>query len=135
MSGVNDGTKYNDFVFKLYERKISGEIIEVEYQGVWFMVDNGYLNWLCTVPPVKNATSYQTIRFSEWLESMRKDVECTFGILNKYNTYSISLLTKLFYNSLNVYNIFYVMILYKLFKQLIMYISYFIFNVHIQSLF
>ena len=83
LSGVHDGTKYNDHVFKLLERKSNGEIIEVEYQGVWFMVDNGYLDWSCTVPPVKDATTYQTIRFSEWLESMRKDVECTFGILKQ----------------------------------------------------
>ena len=83
LAGVNDGTKYNDFVFKLYEKNGNGQIKEVEYQGVWFMVDNGYLDWSCTIPPVKNATSYQTIRFSEWLESMRKDVECTFGILKQ----------------------------------------------------
>ena len=83
LSGVHDGTKYNDHVFKLLERKSNGEIIEVEYQGVWFMVDNGYLDWSCTVPPVKDATTYQTLRFSEWLESMRKDVECTFGILKQ----------------------------------------------------
>ena len=44
-------------------------------------MDNGYLNWSCTVPPIKDATSYESIRFSEWLESMRKDVECAFGIL------------------------------------------------------
>ena len=47
------------------------------------MVDNGYLNWSCTAPPVKNAVTYQSIRFSEWLESMRKDVECTFGIMKQ----------------------------------------------------
>ena len=57
--------------------------MEAKYKGVWFMVDNGYLDWSCTVPPVKDATTYQTIRFSEWLESMRKDVECTFGILKQ----------------------------------------------------
>ena len=45
------------------------------------MVDNGYLSWSCTIPPVKDACSYECLRFSEWLESMRKDVECTFGIL------------------------------------------------------
>ena len=83
LSGVKEGTKYNDFIFKLYEKQLNGQIREVEYQGVWFMVDNGYLDWSCTVPPVKNATSFQTIRFSEWLESMRKDVECTFGILKQ----------------------------------------------------
>ena len=44
-------------------------------------MDNGYHNWSTTVPPFKATTSRKEIRFSEWLESMRKDVECTFGIL------------------------------------------------------
>ena len=83
LSGVHEGDLYNNFEFCLFEKNDSNEIVEVKYKGVWFMVDNGYLNWSCTVPPVKNAMSYQTIRFSEWLESMRKDVECTFGILKQ----------------------------------------------------
>ena len=45
------------------------------------MVDNGYLDWSCTVPPDGNGTTYDDIRFSEWLESMRKDVKCLFGIM------------------------------------------------------
>ena len=32
---------------------------------------------------IKNCTSYKYIRFSEFLESMQKDIECTFGILKK----------------------------------------------------
>ena len=83
ISGVHDGSKYNDYKFNLLERDVNGVVKEVSYQGVWFMVDNGYLNWSCTVPPVKDATTYQSIRFSEWLESMRKDVECTFGIMKQ----------------------------------------------------
>ena len=45
------------------------------------MVGNGYLNWSITPPLMKHAVTYNCIRFSEWLESMRKDVECTFGIM------------------------------------------------------
>jgi hypothetical protein len=51
------------------------------YQGAWLLVDNGYLAWSTTVPPIKTTNSRLEIRFSSWLESMRKDVECTFGIL------------------------------------------------------
>ena len=47
------------------------------------MVDSGYMAWLCTIPPLKNGTSYKYIRFSEFLESMRKNIECTYGILKK----------------------------------------------------
>ena len=58
-----------------------GNVVKVVYKGAWFIVDNGYLLWSCTVPPVKNSVTYKYIWFSEWLESMRKDVECTFGIM------------------------------------------------------
>jgi hypothetical protein len=51
------------------------------YQSVWLMVDNGYLSRLKTVPPMKDAIAYNDISFLKWLESMRKDFECTFGIL------------------------------------------------------
>ena len=78
---VKNGIIPDDFGFKLFETDTHGEVIEVHYKGVWFMVDNGYLSWSCTVPPDNNATRYDIIRFSEWLESMRKDVECLFGIM------------------------------------------------------
>lgn len=75
-------TKLNkDYEFKLLEYDNQNNLIEVTYHGGWFIVDNGYLNWSCTIPPMQNATTYKFVRFSEWLESMRKDVECTFGIL------------------------------------------------------
>ena len=81
LCNVNNGIIPDDFEFMLYEKDKDGNVTEVCYKGVWFMCDNGYLSWSCTVPPVKDGTAYEVIRFSEWLESMRKDVECTFGIL------------------------------------------------------
>ena len=45
------------------------------------MVDNGYHDWSTTIPPFKNTNLRDEIRWSEWLESMRKDVECAFGIM------------------------------------------------------
>ena len=45
------------------------------------MVDTGYGSWSCTIPPINNGVTYQYIQFSEWMESMRKDVKCTFGIM------------------------------------------------------
>ena len=50
-------------------------------KGAYVIVDNGYLNWSSTVPPIKHSCNRSEIRFSQWLESLRKDVECTFGIL------------------------------------------------------
>ena len=49
--------------------------------GAYVIVDNGYLQWPSTVPPLKNSCNRSEIRFSQWLESLRKDVECSFGIL------------------------------------------------------
>ena len=45
------------------------------------ITDNGYLRWSCTVPPFKETPYTTHLRWSKWVESMRKDVECTFGIL------------------------------------------------------
>ena len=69
-----------DFTFELYERNSSGNIRTAKYRGPWLIVDNGYLNWPTTVPPIKRTCSRHEIWFSPWLESIRKDVECTFGI-------------------------------------------------------
>ena len=79
--GVHENKTLSNFEFKLYEKNYQGEIDQVVYKGAWFIVDNGYLAWSCTVPPKKHPLSYEDIRFSEWMESVRKDVECTFGIL------------------------------------------------------
>ena len=78
---VKNGIIPDNFEFKLFQKNEHNEIVEIVYKGVWFIVDNGYLAWSCTVPPDKHATSYESIRFSEWLESMRKDIECLFGIM------------------------------------------------------
>jgi hypothetical protein len=55
--------------------------VSKEYQGPWLLVDNGYLKWSTTVPPLKLYATEPERRWSQWLESLRKDVECTFGIL------------------------------------------------------
>ena len=78
---VHKGKIYEDYEFKLYEKDVDGKVHQITYKCVWFMVDDGYLSWSCTVSPGANGTTYEMIRFSEWSESMRKDVECTFGIM------------------------------------------------------
>jgi hypothetical protein len=81
MLGVNNGTHLSDVEFDLYDTDPEGNVIKIRYRGGWIMVDNGYLSWSTTVPPYKLASQRAQIRWSEWLESLRKDVECTFGIL------------------------------------------------------
>ena len=75
------GLNENEFI--LYKR-LEGEIIvSVKYKGVWLLVDNRYLEWSCTMPPFKYYGDRCELRWSQWLESMRKDVERTFGITKK----------------------------------------------------
>ena len=63
--------------------KVNGIVKKRGYRGVWVLTDNGYLPWSVTMPPSKYPTSTKELRWSQWLESMRKDVECFFGILKK----------------------------------------------------
>lgn len=80
MNAINNGEILQDVEFELLEER-EGEVVPVKYKGVWLMVDNGYLKWATTMPPMKRSLDLKEIRWSQWLESMRKDVECTFGIL------------------------------------------------------
>ena len=67
-----------------------------KYKGVYVVVDNGYLDWSCTVPPFFVTNNIGKIRWSRWVESMRKDVECTFGILKgRWRTLKTVLITHL----------------------------------------
>jgi hypothetical protein len=81
VDALNEGRKLQHVQFELYNKDRCGNVVRVKYVGAWLIVDNGYLNWATTVPPIKSSCSCPDIRFSQWLESMRKDVECTFGIM------------------------------------------------------
>lgn len=83
----NDKTvvRFDDFVTRLH----SGDLLnDLEYtvagqtiRGAWLIVDNGYLSWPETIPPFKLTNTRADMAWSKWVEAMRKDVECTFGIL------------------------------------------------------
>jgi hypothetical protein len=72
---------------------IHGKLSQVEYclynehgqrtraHGGYFIVDGGYQNIACFVDPLSDAITLSEIKWSEYLTSVRKDVECTFGIL------------------------------------------------------
>ena len=58
------------------ERKVS--------TGIYLICDGGYLRWKTLIAPYKGApTCGRRGHFNTNLESVRKDVECTFGILKK----------------------------------------------------
>ena len=67
----------------LLERQEDGSVKEVTCYGAWTLCDNGHLKWSILTCPFNHTSDRKEIRFSEWLESLRKDVECTFGILKQ----------------------------------------------------
>lgn len=78
MTSMHRGKLYSDEEYTLFSADGIGKV----FKGLWLAVDNGYLRWPCTMPPFKDSSdSYKQMRWSKWIESMRKDVECTFGIL------------------------------------------------------
>jgi hypothetical protein len=82
MQRLHEGTILNDVTFELYTCNAMGVVAKQKYSGTWLLVDNGCLAHAMTVPPMnKTTTSKSEIQFSAWLESLRKDVECAFGIL------------------------------------------------------
>jgi hypothetical protein len=50
ISGIQDSTILEDLEFELLAYDKEDEVIVVKYQGVYIIVDNGYLAWSCTVP-------------------------------------------------------------------------------------
>jgi hypothetical protein len=77
LGGIHLGELYANIKFKLNDRDGSTHC----YSGVYVIVDNVYHRWPVTVPPYTDTTSMDEFRWSKWVESMQKDVECTFGIL------------------------------------------------------
>ena len=75
VQGIHRGELYEDMKFDLFEKSGNGTVIRQSYKGCWIICDNGYLKWSTTIPPMGMSTHRPTIRWSEWLESMRKDVE------------------------------------------------------------
>ena len=66
---------FKDIEFPLYG---ADEIIYL-CSGAYVLVDNGYHRWACLVPPHKFPPTRDDVLWSEWVESVRKDVECFFG--------------------------------------------------------
>ncbi len=71
---------FKDILWQYYTK---GEGIAQE-RGMYLICDNGYLHWPPSICLYEDAAK-STLEgyFSTNLESVRKDVECTFGILKK----------------------------------------------------
>ena len=77
MAYAND--EYADEVF--YILLEDGSLQKCE--GGWLLVDGGYPKLSCYIDGCKDRISHEQVLWGEWMESVRKDVECTFGILKQ----------------------------------------------------
>ena len=72
IEGVYENVKYHI---------LTGIGVAREVQGGYLICDGGYPKYNCFICPLHKRVDRQSVIFSEWLESSRKDVECTFGQL------------------------------------------------------
>lgn len=69
---------YKDISYYLYDK--NGVMHEIK--GAYLITDGGYPQHPPVyIHPLHSRNSVDAVYWSEWLESVRKDVECTFGIL------------------------------------------------------
>jgi len=81
LMSLREGKILQDVTFELLSLGEGKKIIKTLYRGAWGLSDNGYHRWSCTQAPAKVNGLITEHRLSDWIESFRKDVECTFGIL------------------------------------------------------
>jgi hypothetical protein len=91
---------YGDIVFQTYTR--TGEV--TYWRGAYLIVDGGYPKCGMLIDPSIKRFDYDSVMWSEWLESIRKDVECVFAALkNRFRM----LRNRIVYTDINViYNAF-----------------------------
>jgi hypothetical protein len=77
IQAVNNGTLYANVEYQLLD--IHG--VPYTVKGCWILCDGGYHKWRAMQCPVKIPIYQNEKEWSEMMESMRKDVECAFGIL------------------------------------------------------
>ena len=78
-TNLHEKRSFTDVTYNLFTD--NGE--EVERHDPYIIVDGGYLNWPCLMTMFKSSSKPEEIAWSKRMESVRKDVECTFGILKQ----------------------------------------------------
>ena len=51
ISGICDGRVLDDVSFELITHDMKGCLIKLRFSGAYVIVDNGCLDWSCTIPP------------------------------------------------------------------------------------
>ena len=65
-----------------YYRTVNENVFIAEHKGLFFICDGGYNTFPCFICPFKHQPPGTNVeKWSKQIESIRKDVECTFGIL------------------------------------------------------
>lgn len=95
-STINDAgsVKYSKFLSDLKEKKIYKDLSYrikigpnendfVELSSVYVIADGGYLEWSVIISGFGVSNNPIQYKFTDWIASVRKDVECFFGILKK----------------------------------------------------
>jgi hypothetical protein len=75
LSDVRYQRLYQDIEYEMYD--YDGKI--TKYKGIHFICDGGYNKESYLIDPYQFRSDSAIIYWSEWLESIRKDVECFFG--------------------------------------------------------
>jgi hypothetical protein len=85
-------THYDPFLLALQEKTkyadVEWEMVDSDgnvtrQTGCWSLVDGGYPSWEALICPIGNTSDEDGLRWSHWMESLRKDVERTFGIMKQ----------------------------------------------------
>lgn len=74
---LRNGTLYGDVEYDIYD---SNGVLQ-RVKGVHVICDGGYQKEACLMNPFQFRLGKSMIYWSEWVESVRKDVECFFGVL------------------------------------------------------
>lgn len=74
---VRNNQKFKDLEFTVRTAAGDKEVVK----GAYLIVDGGYHRWRVLQCPLKHSSDKKECLQSKWLESVRKDVECAFGIL------------------------------------------------------
>ena len=79
VSVVRDGYLPQDNDFELLDYDRLGNVISVKHKGVYVIVDNGYLQWPCTVPPFTVTSDMDEIAGQNGQRACRKMLSALLG--------------------------------------------------------
>ena len=82
ISDLNNKAIYKDLSYKVRTGLAEEDFIELS--NCYVIADGGYLEWPATITGYPGVSSVPAeYKFTDWVASVRKDVECFFGILKK----------------------------------------------------